>query len=349
MTIMKLQNQRAVALTLFFAFALSGCGGGGGSSGGSTPAGPSLENTFVGNVNPANRAGATRSANTAASATPLRGSVTQSSNVDSSNVTQDQLSATASYSGNTLSVSVTNEVSGSWGTVSSGDVALRANNLMDTGSGNTYRERMIGKRIGTNGFVVVDTVTDRLSAADTDYLVGGVWLYVPDEATPTPVIGAFLDGPDTNLTPAAYLTAEKADATYEGDATGLYLGTDGEETFFGEFVADVELTLDFGTSPTVSGMVSNVNEIDFARDVRTPIAGNPTLTLGPASVANAAPGGFFSGDTSGSDTSGIRYTGKWGGQFYGDEAQKVGGTFGGRSDTNADGVSFVGTFGAQKR
>ena len=218
---MKLQNQRAVALTLFFAFALSGCGGGG-----STPAGPSLENTFVGNVDPANRAGATRSANTAASATPLRGSVTQSSNVDSSSVTQDQLSATASYSGNTLSVSVRNEVSGSWGTVSSGDVALRANNLMGTGSGNTYRERMIGKRIGTNGFVVVDTVTDRLSAADTDYLVGGVWLYVPDEATPTPVIGAFLDGPDANLTPAAYLTAEKADATYAGDATGLYLGTD---------------------------------------------------------------------------------------------------------------------------
>ena len=348
---MKLQNQRAVALTLFFAFALSGCGGGG-SSGGSTPtastgtpAGPSLQSTVIGNVNPA---GATNSANTAASATPRSGSVTQSSNVNSSGVTQDQLSATAAYSGNTLRVSVSNGASGSWGTVSSSDVALRANNLMGTRSRNTYRERMIGKRIGTNGFVVVDTFTDHLSAADTDYLVGGVWLYVPDEANPTPVIGAFMDGPDANLTPAAYLTAEKADATYAGDATGLYLGTDSGETFFGEFVADVELTLDFGTSPTVSGMVSNVNEIDFARDVRTPIAGNPTLRLGPASVANAA-GGFFNGDTSGSDASGLRYTGKWGGQFYGDQAQKVGGTFGGMTDTDAYDLSFVGTFGAQKR
>lgn len=326
-------------------FALAGCGGGGGGS--KATGGTSLQPTVSGNVSTANRATATTSARTATSATPISGSVTQSSNVDDSNVTQDRLSATATYRGDTLSVSVTNAETGSWGTVGSGDVALRTTNLVGARSGDTYRERAIGKRIGTSGLVVVDVFTDRLSAADTDYLVGGVWLYVPDVANPTLEIGAFIDGPDANLTPAAYLTAEKANAAYEGDATGLYLGDDDGTAISGEFVADVELTLDFGPSPKISGRVTNINEINVSRDELISVPGNPTLNLGEASIATAA-GGFFSGNTSGVDASSRSYTGKWGGEFYGTQAEKVGGTFGGMTDTEDYDLSFVGAFGATK-
>ncbi len=300
---------------------LAGCGGGSGSSSkisvtsmvtGET----SLQSTVVGNVSTANNPAATASARGAASATPVDGSVTQSSNVDASKVTQDQVSATATYSGSTLSVSVTNGLTGSWGTVSSSDVELRRNNdLVGTSSGDTYRERAIGKSIGTSGLVVVDVFTDRLDVTDTDYLVGGVWLYIPDGANPNPEIGAFMDGPDDNLTPAAYLTAEKANATYEGDATGIYLGVDSGTVIAGEFVADVGLTVDFGASPTISGEVTNINEIDPTRTILASVEGNPTLNLGTASIADAA-GGFFTGDTSGVDASSREYTGKWGGGSF---------------------------------
>ena len=337
----------ALLLCGFLALLLTGCGGGGSSK--STATGEtSLQSTVVGNVSTANSPAATTSASIAASAIPVGGSVTQSSNVDGSRVTLDQVSATATYSGSTLRVSVTNGRTGSWGTVSSGDVALRTNNdLVGTSSGDTYRERAIGKRIGTSGLAVVDVFTDRLNAANTDYLVGGVWLYIPDGANPTPEIGAFVDGPDTNLTPAAYLTAEKTNATYQGDATGIYLGDDSGTVIAGEFVADVELTLDFGTSPTISGRVTNINEIDATRTSLDPVAGNPALNLGTASIASAA-GGFFTGDTSGVDASSRNYIGKWGGQFYGDQAQKVGGTFGGMTDNADYDLSFVGAFGAKK-
>ena len=331
------------------AFALAGCGGGGGGGGAM-----SLANTVAGNT-ASHAQAANGQVRIATRATPISGSVTQSSTVNGSNVTLDQVTADASYnSDGTLTVSVRNGRPGSWGTVDSGDIALRGNNLVGTATETEYRERAVAKTTDDGGVVVVDVFTDRLSSADTDYLVGGVWVYVPPTVTSTSDLefGAFADGPDANLTPANYLRTAST-ATYEGDATGLFAGQDNGGVLLGEFVADAQLAATFGTAPVISGSISNFMEIDSARESLTVIPGSPTLTLGSSTITNAA-GGFFNGDTSGTQTVqsvAREYEGKWGGQFYGTTAQAVGGTFGGSTSGNSDNyeISFVGAFGAEKQ
>ncbi len=339
----RINKQTVLVCAVMYVVALAGCGGGGGGGG------TGLSNTVTGHLghSPAARSQAA----SAASATPQEGSVTQSSTVDGNNITEDNIEATATYVGTALRVSVTNQRSGSWGTVSTDDELVRSNNAL-TGSktGDSYSERVFGKRVD-NGVVLVDIYTDRVNAADTDYMVGGVWVLVPNDvdAVDDVEIGAFIDSPMA-LTPSSYLRTT-ATVNYDGDATGLYLGEDNGEVFAGEFLADVDLTASFRPSnPSIEGTVSNFQDVDVSRTVVGPIGNSPTLTLGAANIGNDD-GGFFTGTTSGTAAlsgESRSFSGKWGGQFFGDEAQRVGGTFGGQTTgTNYD-STFVGAFGAKK-
>jgi len=344
-----LQPKRArAALTLLFALTLAGCGGGGGSSSGGS--GVSL-NTLSTAVETSTARSAARNF---AAATPRAGSVTQTSSTNAG-VTQDTIAADAHYSGGTLEVTVSNTGSGG-GTVALGNdgnhpgtvVVLRENNLRSM-SNRRYRGLVLGRSTsGGTAFALV--TTDRLTQADTDYLVGGVWLFVPPGATSTRdlEIGTFADGPDANLTPATYLAATST-ATYRGDAYGLYLGSAGVGEYGGAFEGNIRLTANFGSTATVSGSISDVYVNGIGENTIRPLPGNPSLTLQSATISASA-GGFFTGNTHAS-VAGYTYSGKWGGQFYGSQANSIGGTFGGSTSGNADGYeeSFVGVFGAYKQ
>ena len=183
------------------------------------------------------------------------------------------------------------------------------------------------------------TLTDK----DTDYLAGGIWLYVPDTASSTDAyeFGAFADGSDPFT--QSNIMALTGSATYVGDAVGVYSEKGASSTTVEGFDGDVTLTADFGTADslgTISGSITNF-EVDGE-------ASAGSLTLGEAAIGSAN-SGFFKGAVTGSDDS-RTYAGKWGGQFFGngaastDHPGSVAGTFGGTSTDDA--VNFVGAFGA---
>ena len=191
------------------------------------------------------------------------------------------------------------------------------------------------------------------STPDADYLAGGVWLIVPDDASSADdyVFGAFADGNDPFV--QSNLAAVMGVATYVGDATGVYSGrtetdisTEIGPVVIGSFDGEVTLMADFGDGSalgTISGSITNF-EMDGEMD-GVPESG--TLNLGMATIG-PQDSGFFTGAVTGFGDS----TGYWGGQFYGNEEAdgkpgSVAGTFGGRSERDA--VNFVGVFGAHKQ
>ena len=184
-----------------------------------------------------------------------------------------------------------------------------------------------------------------VSTPDTDYLAGGVWLFIPDNATNAGdvVFGAFGDGSDPF--DQRSVMALQGTARYNGLATGVYSARSGSDTEIGYVDGNVSLTVDFGGRSdlgTIGGSVTGI-EIDGDR-----IAGS--LTLGTANIGGSD-SGFFEGILSGT-VEGTGYTGRWGGQFFGNDDQSdgkpgsVGGTLGGRSEDRS--ASFVGVFGAYK-
>lgn len=176
--------------------------------------------------------------------------------------------------------------------------------------------------------------------ADTDYLSGGVWLFVPtdEESADEFVFGAFVDGSDRFMQNA--LPVLTGTARYIGEATGIYSETENDATQIGYFDANATLDADFGDANglgTIRGRLTGF-EVDGEE-----IPGS--LTLESAEIG-ASDSGFFDGSLSGSG-----YTGRWGGAFFGNgEADgkpgSVAGTFGGRSANSSE--SFVGSFGAYK-
>ena len=196
-----------------------------------------------------------------------------------------------------------------------------------------------------SGITFVPSSGSGTATDDTDYLAGGVWLFVPDGATSADdyVFGAFGDGSDPFA--QSNIMALTGTATYEGAATGVYSEKTAEATSIGYFDGDVELTANFGGGSdlgTISGSITNF-EVDGDPEVGT-------LNLGTADIGSLN-SGFFQGDVTGSDDERM-YTGNWGGQFFGNgesdgKPGSVGGTFGGSSTD--DEVNFVGVFGAHKQ
>ncbi len=183
------------------------------------------------------------------------------------------------------------------------------------------------------------------ATVDTDYLSGGIWLFVPDNPASLDdyVFGAFADGSD--LFTQSALPALIGTARYVGAATGIYSAREPTSTEIGYFDAAATLTANFGGGSdlgTISGSLTNF-EVDGKRQ-------DGTLLFGTANIGSSN-SGFFEGSLSGS-SQGTSYIGRWGGAFLGNgEADgkpgSVGGTFGGRSTDSSQ--SFVGVFGAYKQ
>ncbi len=194
------------------------------------------------------------------------------------------------------------------------------------------------------GDLWVDVYTDYEGTNDTDYLAGGIWVFVPDTATSLAdyEFGAFVDGNDPFTSTA--IMPLTGTATYEGDATGVYSDQTVGRNYF--FDALASLTANFGTN---SGLGTIDGRIHTFEEGGEPVEGNPVLTLGTANITNTNHGFFNSSTTMTFD--GDDYTGKWGGQFYSNgesdgKPGSVAGTFGGA--TADDNYSFLGVFGAYK-
>ncbi|MDE0281740.1 MAG: hypothetical protein OXN16_11795 [Gammaproteobacteria bacterium] len=210
-----------------------------------------------------------------------------------------------------------------------------------------------GRRVGVDEFRVTSATGVTFTPAqmtqpierttpDTDYLAGGIWLFVPDNAAGADdvVIGAFGDGSDPFR--QGNLRALQGTARYVGEMTGVY--TDRSENEAGYVDGNVSLTADFGGGSdlgSIGGSVSGI-EADGERF-------SGSIRLGTAPIGSSD-SGFFEGSLSG-NVEGTGLSGRWGGQFFGNgEADgrpgSVGGTLGG---TSASGdASFIGVFGAYK-
>ncbi len=182
-----------------------------------------------------------------------------------------------------------------------------------------------------------------VSTPDTDYLAGGVWGFVPDNATSADdvVFGAFADGNDPFR--QSNLLALQGTARYVGGATGVYTVRSEDEV--GYWNGNVNLNADFGGRSDLGSISGSVTGIDADGE-----SASGSLSLGAANIG-ASNSGFFEGRLGG-NVNGIDYTGRWGGQFFGNsEADgkpgSVAGTLGGRSQGRI--VSFVGAFGAHKQ
>ncbi len=424
-------------LVIIATLALAGCGGGGSSSpmagmpdnqqppaqqpgSGATPS----VSVFGGlNVDQMAADNILAAMGKAAEATPRAGSVTQSSNVNSNNVTLDRVEVTAEYGASQHRFSVRNgtewsigmgegnpqrisDVSPPWkgselskrvsgGTVyvdAHSDIEAPKTSQISTGGGQPVRLEDIpqGSRVGgmtqaewnarmgdgtlngvpgtfscdragggscpsfggtafdpsgTDWIFTPQGTTTTVSEADTDYLSGGVWVFVPDTATSVDdlVFGAFADGSDPFA--QANLVTLQGTATYEGNAVGVYSEKTATATNIGDFAGVLELTANFGGGSdfgTISGSIT-----EFLVD-GAPADG--TLNLGTANIGSQN-SGFFHGAVTGSNNT-RSYTGNWGGQFFGNGESdgrpgSVAGTFGGSSTDDA--VNFVGAFGAYKQ
>ena len=195
-------------------------------------------------------------------------------------------------------------------------------------------------------------------SGDPDYLAGGVWVYVPAGAAGPEdyEFGAFVDGNDPFT--AANLDGLTGEAVYLGEADGVY--TDREEgNYF--FTARVDLRADFDND-TISGTMDDFFYEVYGQDepggyrrlggYERLFSEETILSLEETDIDTRTPDNFFTGDTAMS-FGGDEFTGKWGGQFYGngdsstDRPGSVAGTFGGATDDGTK--AFLGVFGADKR
>ena len=341
-----------VGVALVVATAITGCGGGGGGA-----------NIGRGDVPQDLSEGLTRSGprgitvvNKAARSEPRAGSVMQSSNTDSRNVTRDEMDVTVGYANGRVTFVGTYDENGD-GTpdvrigTADADFTDSFRSDEDICAGCTNRARFAGRKwqgaflgkqlAGERFLVAVYTDLQPGDPSRTDYMAGGIWLSVPENATSIDDLrfGAFADASDPFL--QASMASLTGTATYQGDALGIY--NDSED--IGEFYANVRLTADFGDGSALGTVRGSVFNFSLGDGTSAPLQ---ELTLGAASLTDAE-GGFFKGTTSGTGLNG-NYSGRWGGQFAGNGAghpSSVGGTFGGaRSD---DRVNFVGSFGAYRQ
>ncbi len=181
------------------------------------------------------------------------------------------------------------------------------------------------------------------TTSDTDYLAGGVWLFVPDDAASADdvVIGAFGDGNDPF--DQNNLMAVQGSADYVGLATGVY--ADKSENEVGYWGGNVTLTADFGGRSDLGSISGRITGIEADGESQS---GSVSLDRANIGSSNS---GFFEGQLSGA-VNGGGLTGRWGGQFFGNSETdgkpgSIGGTLGGRSQDRS--VSFVGVFGAYKQ
>lgn len=390
---MKTHLYPALALAVI---TLSACGGGGGSSSTAssmpeTQPETSTARTNFGNseteaitqsdastaINNPSAAGASGNAlQDAATAIPLFGSITQSSNVDAQGVTTDH--ATAAFNGSTATITVDQADGSSFSFGESSDAyyqrAYPQSEFQIWASG-PYDQGRISYHARTEGDgtyhadyigVIWESGDPRL------FHVWGYWLRSdgnPFEPGVAFEVGAFGDGMQTMQDDPSRLPSSGT-ASYSGEGQGIYHHQYGSNPAYGEYagaieigqyVTPIEVTVDFdqssvrvcgacGTEPFVVYGDGRKTDGTFYRfdDVRTAYRFEGTAALGPD-------GTFQSQQVtlSNPDKPIINFEGSMGGVFSyvidsNGNPQMVTGTSGG-TYTHADGEigSYVGTFGAR--
>ena len=340
----------SVIVSLSVAFLLTGCGGGGGGGSAATSA---LQSTNFATGNSTTDSGSAQALETTATTDPISGSVLQSTSFGG--LTLNNLAVEQTASGGALTVKL-NGTGDADKLFSTGDSGIQTYRMPNAGAGFDGYEVIIPIESGTQigdatveaGTAYVNIFTDFATGGKgtaTDYLAGGVWLYVPTTVSQTTPIstGAFGYGKQ----PFSTISTVTGTATYNGLAAGVYSNRLGADTSIGWWDASVSLRADFGTN-IINGTVSNVDSWQ-SNGTETRLSGS--LTLGDASIGGAN-AGFFKGDVSGT-VGGRTYAGKWGGQFFGtgqSQPKSVVGTLGGKSESSGQSTnSFVGVFGVYKQ
>ena len=209
--------------------------------------------------------------------------------------------------------------------------------------GGRFRSGVSG---GGNMTLVVRT--DRTGAEDTDWLATGMW-WSRTTSAPHESFGVFADGGD----PVKYqpdLQRLTGTATYTGDSHGVFSYADADDRRNIPFQGSAALTADFGDASAYGSVSGSIHDMKWGGGP-VPIPGAPRITLGGHRVsASWERRGTFKGPAS-MTYAGESYSGKWGGQFFGNAAagaagadahpSSAAGTFGVAADA---GHSFVGTF-----
>ena len=344
LTRMKLSTLAAIVL---FAVALSGCGGGGATK--AQLSSPLSIRNLPGGI-PA-----------AARSRPLSGeSVVQSSN-SSSGVTTDNISVRVDFtSGGSVHYTVAND--DEWFLASNDfrtdTIANRRNRLPAGGSpvtgvlatkGSSQRSGVAAEKIEDGLSLVM--YTDIESAADTDYLVWGVWVDVPDNviAHQEIVHGAF--GFGSRSFSHQILEALGGTAQFRGDVAGMYFEP-GDQPLGGfSFEARVILEASFsyeGALISVRGTIDNFRIQTSADGTRGPRP-EMMVTLEGAAI-DGADSGVFEGISTGIHHDGTPLSGRWGGRLHGTPASdgrpgSITGTFGSVGGNRG----VIGAFGARRQ
>lgn len=228
-----------IALLISATFALTACGGGGGG-GGSVGATETTEST------PSTAQGF----QTAATALPKFGSVTQSSNVDANGRTTDQ--ASVDFDGTTVEVTVT-QANGSSFTFASSDDAWRSGTINPNSQfvppGQTDVQYSYHVHEASDSLFFASYIERGWGDSDNWY-VGGYWIrggsnpYLNQAEVE---IGVYIDSPEIDSTSPPTLPSAGS-ATYTGGVQGVYYhdyGSGGRE--IGQYIGDMTLNIDFAT------------------------------------------------------------------------------------------------------
>ncbi len=325
---MRLKNFFTTNLVFASGLILSACGGSSSSDGDANFGGAS--------GSPAARSNSYEAATRA----PQSGSVVQTSVAGIGSA----IGASATYNGGSPHISVTLN-SRTFDTADS-DTALGRRFETVEGAAGVYASRDL-----PDGTLVTRLYTDIASADDTDYLVGGIWFYVPDDTDnlADAEVGAFVDGTDpfddTNI------LALTGTATYNGGASALFLNASTDEVI--EVASEnAVLTADFGSASALGTIEGTITEFaQYEDDVLVTIMPTVEVTLEQANIGGSD-SGFFTGETTLTYQGETYDQGHWGGQFYGNGADTeapttVVGTFGVAGD-NADEGYILGTFTADR-
>ena len=188
-----------------------------------------------------------------------------------------------------------------------------------------------------------------------NYLSGGFWMHAPANARSIAdyEFGVFAGGSDElsgqMISPLAGV------AVYRGEAAGVYASSRSGREEVLSFRANAVMTADFSSAELGVVVTGRVDGFVLANGTTLQ---NAAIDLGAAERANANTG-LFSGDTGGG-----RFSGKWGGNFYGApgrwtgnryedlidgevvQPDAVAATFGGASGDNSE--SIAGFIGARR-
>ena len=193
--------------------------------------------------------------------------------------------------------------------------------------------------------------SDYSSTNTTDYLLGGVWLLIPDKIE---------DFADTRMGTFGQISknfgkvqdATTGTATYNGSMAGLHM-TENEKAVptIKRLSGDVSLTANFGTASEKGSIQGSVTNLKLDGES---VTGSFSLSKAALEPYKSFRPSYASKNAVGlGNINGVNYLGHWAGLFHGDPntantAHPTGvvGTVGGKAATTKS--SFVASFGAKK-